>query len=940
MAALSIWLKTKMKKILTFLLALALIFGNVSPLLYAQEATVSSDLTSPTPEPSPEPSPAFEASPSPIVSPLPVLSPEVSSEPTILPIDSHPTPEFESSASIKLPIRVRSLTKRVYKADEKITIVLENTLNSNVQIALFNSDGVEVPTDIEMVSDYDPSVYRILPSNQLKPGRYRVKITDPEGTVTTQDFSWGVLAINPDKSIYLPNEQSLLAMAVLDETGNMVCDAQVVLKITKIPLGSETVASEEELSTQNGGITVNPECFIKDFVLKPDYEAKYQVAEAGTYQLNLTAQTVNGSYSIDDSFEVRDSVVFDIKRSSATRIFPPITYPMTMEVTANEDFSGTVREVVPGNFAVSPLSGAKNYDALESVLGASIGFDDFGINLPALTAPFDLSYPINLGFGQQLRDPLVKQKYADFGLLGHDGVDFDLPEATPVLATDDGEVVRVRDNGDYGATVVIQHSWGRSYYGHLSLITKKEGDKILRGYPLGLSGHTGLSTGPHLHFGIKPNENDMNNGYYGKINPLPYLALKPGNQDVLGAQTAPPLVEASLSESQNNQVLIWNLDLKKGDKVTLGYNYQVPNLSPQFYLLGPLQFTKTDGSLTWSEGRRWQLAIDVDGSGANTVDPTTGTVSTTGNTYTFTFDPSEAMDTGGITITVPAGWSAPQGTAGTAGYTVAAGTGNATVARVVSTADSTTGWAEDDGDACGSLGTDTSIKQEGSASISCVNTTTGPDGDDSFSFAFTSEDWSSYSEIAAWFRSDDGRASGEVQFAYDDDAPCWGTGGNAGVVEAFADFALTADTWTYVKRTLAATRTAIVAVCIGSGGDGFDNDTIWIDDVLIGPGAATFTGSGPWTITTRFLDLAATETVTVTYGSGGGASGVTNSATEAVHTFTTASRVSDISTGSYQTLTGGSPTVTLSAPAGPTTDQQMRHGNWFNASGVEQSFTF
>src|SRR3990172_4199842 len=111
-----------------------------------------------------------------------------------------------------------------------------------------------------------------------------------------------------------------MAMAVLDETGNMVCDAQVTLKIKKIPLGSELPVSEEELSTQNGKITVNPACLIKDFTLEPDYEATYQVAEAGTYQLNLTAETANGSYSIDDAFEVRDSVTFDIKRTSATRI--------------------------------------------------------------------------------------------------------------------------------------------------------------------------------------------------------------------------------------------------------------------------------------------------------------------------------------------------------------------------------------------------------------------------------------------------------------------------------------------------------------------------------------------------------------------------------------------------------------------------------------------
>jgi hypothetical protein len=395
-------------------------------------------------------------------------------------------------------------------------------------------------------------------------------------------------------------------------------------------------------------------------------------------------------------------------------------------------------------------------------------------------------------------------------------------------------------------------------------------------------------------------------------------------------------------EQQGNQHLItWERILTSDEPLSLNYAFDTPNQSPAIYFLGPVEIEDPNfPQKLFTEPRQWQLAIDV-GPGTNTVTPTTGTTSATGQTYTFTFTASGTMDSGGFTILVPAGWSAPQGTGGTAGYTTAVGNSNATVARVLSTADATTGWSEDDSDACNSgsqLSADTTTKQEGTAAILCDNnSSTAPDGDDSFSFAFTAESWSGYSQLAAWFRSDDGMASGEIQFAYDDDAPCWGTGGNAGVVQAFADFALTADTWTYVKRTMTATRTSIVAVCIGSGLDGFDSDSIWVDDLLIGPGVPTFSGTGPWTISVRILDAADTETFTIIYGdtAGGGGSEVTNSVTAGVHTFTTQSRASDA--GILDSI-ASQPTVTLSGPPGPNTDQVMRHGNWFNSSGVEQSF--
>jgi murein DD-endopeptidase MepM/ murein hydrolase activator NlpD len=910
-----------MKKLYAAALILVLIILQLRPaVVWAQEeATASSQVE--------EATPGAEI----VMDATPSAAPSTPSGEIVTPTPADelllgPSGTTAPSAVIRQPAHVRNLAKRSFRASEPITVVVDNAWVNEVTIELFDADGTKADVTVETVSDGDPTVLRLTPGSHFLGGRYRLKVMDGDGNTTTRDFTWGVLAINTNKSIYLPNETADIAIAVLDETGSMVCDAAVTLEITP-PEGGETT-----LSTQNGDIKVNPECTQKKFTLIPDYETSYTTERVGAYAMKLTAKTANGEYAITDAFEVRETVTFDIERNSATRLFPPATYPMQFTVKFNQDFNGTVEETVPGFFAISPLEGSPSFEAIQvaqeestsDVLGASI----FGLSLP-----FDEPHPVSLGFGRQLRDQVQAIKYTDFGLLGHDGVDFDMPEGTPVLAVDDGVVVRARANSDYGTTMVLRHSWGQSYYGHLSETTKKEGDTVTKGHPIALSGQTGLATGPHLHFGIKPNTNDADNGYYGKINPWPYLANAQSVTDVLAAEVDSATESATLvsqNPDESVQIIRWQVSAKAGDVVSLGYSYQVPNISPQFYLVGPLTL-REEGSLVFAEARRWQLAVDV-GPGTNTVSPTSGTISATDQTYTFTFTAAASMDSGEFTISVPSGWTTPQTSSNsTAGYTTAVGNSNATVATVWNTADATTNWTYDDSDYCqGSVTVDTTIKHEGSGSIKCDANGGTPDGGDTFGYDVANQNWSAYSEISYWIRSDDGRAAAALHAAYDNAATC------AGPIQEFNVSALTADTWTYQKHTLTATRTNVDTFCIEDQGGG-DLDIVWVDDVLIGPGTPTVTGSGPWTISTRILDAATNETFTVIYGdTSGSANGdVTNSASSGVHTFTTQSRADD---GAALDDIASQPTVTLSG-GGPTIDQLMRHGAWFN-SGVEQPFTF
>jgi len=102
-------------------------------------------------------------------------------------------------------------------------------------------------------------------------------------------------------------------------------------------------------------------------------------------------------------------------------------------------------------------------------------------------------------------------KYRDMEF--HSGVDVSCPRGSEVLAARDGKVIFTGFEGGYGKLVVLQHECGyRSYYGHLSRPLVKPGDTVKRGAVIALSGNTGRTTGPHLHFEVRRGDVAVNPG--------------------------------------------------------------------------------------------------------------------------------------------------------------------------------------------------------------------------------------------------------------------------------------------------------------------------------------------------------------------------------------------------------------------------------------------
>ena len=523
--------------------------------------TTDAPTASPTPTPQPSPTPT----PSPVVSFAPTPAVSFTPTPTLEPAFD-PTQQV-NSGRVRLPLHARQLGKNLYRAAEGVVISVDNVIDQtddvHVTVADANGNDVSVVIDSSIANETD--TITVHQRSSLRPGKYTVKVWKDNVVVSQQDFLWGVLAINTNKSIYAPGETANLAIAVLNEFGKMVCNASVSLDIVN-PDGEITT-----LSTQKGTITVNDACKIHNFTLVPDYEAHYQVGGDGRYGMNLTATTANGTYSITDAFEVDAGALFDVERISATRIYPPKTYPMTLRVTPNVDFQGTVEETIPQNFTVSQLNGVVPYREAD-IVSDEMTNASASAQTVSLGMPFSGDYPETQGFGVQVTDPDLKQKYLRFGVIGHDGVDFGLPLGTDVLSVDDGIVVSEAPE-PYGKTLIVEHSWGRSYYGHLSKYVVDVGQKVQKGDVIALSGNTGESTGPHLHFGMRLNSYDIKNGYYGKINPMPYLTAN----------------SAVISDTAVKKIY-WDLSMKKGETQLLGYSFKAPSTSPQFYLLGPLRF--------------------------------------------------------------------------------------------------------------------------------------------------------------------------------------------------------------------------------------------------------------------------------------------------------------------------------------------------------------
>ncbi len=112
------------------------------------------------------------------------------------------------------------------------------------------------------------------------------------------------------------------------------------------------------------------------------------------------------------------------------------------------------------------------------------------------------------GFGYRIH-PIYQTR------IFHDGMDFSCDVGTPVYATADGVVKNARWERGYGYIVTIDHGYGyETRYAHLKSFNVKRGQKVVRGETIALSGNTGRSSGPHVHYEVLQRGRPVNPANY------------------------------------------------------------------------------------------------------------------------------------------------------------------------------------------------------------------------------------------------------------------------------------------------------------------------------------------------------------------------------------------------------------------------------------------
>jgi len=127
---------------------------------------------------------------------------------------------------------------------------------------------------------------------------------------------------------------------------------------------------------------------------------------------------------------------------------------------------------------------------------ASLDSDGLGSHMPDM---WPILGPINSGFGER-EDPVLGNGEGEF----HKGIDIGSPDGTPVHAPADGRVVKAAMANGYGREIDIDHGNGIvTVYGHLKGFNVVPGQMVVKGQVIGFVGHSGRTTGSHLHYEVQ-----------------------------------------------------------------------------------------------------------------------------------------------------------------------------------------------------------------------------------------------------------------------------------------------------------------------------------------------------------------------------------------------------------------------------------------------------
>lgn len=294
------------------------------------------------------------------------------------------------------------------------------------------------------------------------------------------------------KQAFLAGLTTMAVGAVALSSGHVQADEQVS---SSNPSTDVSLVTRQEANQTISDIQSNPENQEQDRDTTDN-----QVQAENKEQAQATGNQV-GQSSTDESQtglesqEVSEAGTQAESATSPAQVTPIETEVNKEEVRPNQEENSTVKRASLSTTVVKPATASADSTYTLPVQG-----------------------PISAGFN---------------GYPGHGGIDFAVPEGTPVHAARDGVVKIAGANHPWmgwqgGNAVLIQHPDGvHTGYAHLSRIIVAVGQQVSQGQIIGYSGRTGLVTGPHLHFEMLPANPNFSNGYSGRIDPTSYIANAP-----------------------------------------------------------------------------------------------------------------------------------------------------------------------------------------------------------------------------------------------------------------------------------------------------------------------------------------------------------------------------------------------------------------------------
>ena len=295
------------------------------------------------------------------------------------------------------------------------------------------------------------------------------------------------------KNSYTPEED--ITERLMEIPGNIVKSCEIIADGKTVAYAeSESAAKKilKKVKDSYGG-------YDKEVITKLEYKK--------TYILNFNLYNSDGVYNA-----LKNSVAVKSKEKSESETETPFEVVKQENPELKKGQTNVLQEGTPGKDIVKTvytlINGIRESGNIVSrtVLSASVP-EILEVGTKEVTG---------MGSGTLIKPVSGGTVTSRFGArdgrrTAHKGVDIACAGGTPVAAADEGVCITAEYRNDYGNLIIIDHQNGyKTYYAHLSSIGVAVGDVIEKGQIIGETGSTGISTGPHIHFEVRKDDEPCN----------------------------------------------------------------------------------------------------------------------------------------------------------------------------------------------------------------------------------------------------------------------------------------------------------------------------------------------------------------------------------------------------------------------------------------------